>query len=308
MAAGFVPVTALTETARRPSGPIAYDCVRLLAVRGGSAALFGEFGTRHVRFGDVVLLAPHTLCDSEPEGWFTATTIYIDRDFVTDQAFWQYAAAFTDRLDAERFIEAHFTDPAQVVSLGEGRASLLMPWLDELVSLSVVGPPPERYYRAQSLLFSVFDVLAPYLVVSDGAQARGRSTVSPTVPRHRPFTPLREEARIAVEALRESLDERWTLDRIAQIVHLSPSQVGRVFTKAFGKTPIAYLTMLRAERMAYLLSTTDEPIASVARTVGWADPDYAGRMFRRSIGLTARQYRKLSRRVLAAGQTGGLPH
>ncbi|GAB2448822.1 hypothetical protein GCM10027062_32710 [Nocardioides hungaricus] len=80
-----------------------------------------------------------------------------------------------------------------------------------------------------------------------------------------------------------------------------------MFTEAFGKTPIAYLTMLRAERMAHLLRTTNEPIAAVARAVGWADPDYAGRLFRRSIGFTPRQYRTLSRRVPAADEAGGFP-
>ena len=127
------------------------------------------------------------------------------------------------------------------------------------------------------------------------------------MPRHRPVAPVRDEARHAAELLRGSLHEQWTLTRLAQTVHLSPSQIGRVFADAFGKTPIAYLTMLRAERMAHLLRTTDDPIATAARAVGWADPDYAGRLFRRSIGFAPRQYRKLSRQVPAAGGTGGFP-
>lgn len=58
---------------------------------------------------------------------------------------------------------------------------------------------------------------------------------------------------------------------LANELHVSKSQVGRIFMDAFGKSPIAYLTMLRTEQMAKLLRTTDLPIAVIARQVGWRD-------------------------------------
>ncbi len=45
----------------------------------------------------------------------------------------------------------------------------------------------------------------------------------------------------------------WTLDMLAGAVHLSSKQLGRVFSGTFGKTPLAYLTMLRVEEMSALL-------------------------------------------------------
>ena len=48
--------------------------------------------------------AANTLCGAEPEGWVTTTTLYLDRDYVIDQVFWQYAEQFTDRLDAKAFL------------------------------------------------------------------------------------------------------------------------------------------------------------------------------------------------------------
>jgi len=53
--------------------------------------------------------------------------------------------------------------------------------------------------------------------------------------------------------------------------------------------------MLRTERMAGLLRTTDTPIAVIAREVGWGDPDFAARQFRRSVGVTPSRYRVMSR-------------
>jgi AraC-like DNA-binding protein len=89
---------------------------------------------------------------------------------------------------------------------------------------------------------------------------------------------------------------------LANEVHLSRSQVGRLFVEAFGKSPIAYLTMLRTERMAALLRSSDAPIAVIAQEVGWSDPDFAARQFRRRVGVTPSDYRTLSRvRAQATG-------
>ncbi len=41
---GDQPVSARTGTVHRPVGPVAYDCVRVIVVRDGSAILFSEFG------------------------------------------------------------------------------------------------------------------------------------------------------------------------------------------------------------------------------------------------------------------------
>lgn len=75
-------------------------------------------------------------------------------------------------------------------------------------------------------------------------------------------------------------------------VHLSPSQLRRVFVEAFGKAPIAYVTMVRTERMANLLRSTQLPIKRIAAEVGWADADFAARQFRRGLGISPRAYRQ----------------
>ena len=96
---------ARTQTVHRPVGPLAYDCVKIIIVRDGSAILFSEFGQKPVRPGDVILLGPNLLCGSEPEGHITVTTIYADTDYVIDQVFWQYAGVLYDRLDAPKICE-----------------------------------------------------------------------------------------------------------------------------------------------------------------------------------------------------------
>lgn len=290
------PIAAQTRTFHSEVLPVAYDWVKLIFVRDGSAILLSEFGERPVAVGDVVALAANTLCGSEPEGSITATTLYLDRDYVIDQVFWQHAALLADRLDAQDFADELYSEPAQILRLGESRLSVVAPLLDELVTLSTEDRPVRDFYRMQALWFSIADVIAPFIQTSPiRISSTQRSTAWPTSPRHRPLLPLRTEARTVAEMLSANPERRWSVTSLADAVHLSKSQLGRVFVEAYGKSPIAYLTMLRAERMAYLLRTTDMPTALIAREVGWRDPDFAARQFRRSVGITPSRYRDVSR-------------
>lgn len=300
-AESFTPIIARTRSVREPITPIAYDCVKLIFVRHGSAILLSEFGEKHVSVGDAIALGANTLCGSEPEDLITVTTLYLDRDYVIDQVFWQHAAVLSDRLDAQDFADDLYSEPAQVLHLGEDRAGMLMPWLDELVALSIDGPPAECFYRLQALLFAVLDVITPYIATTPARQTpTQRKATHPGMPRHRHFTPLRAEARQAAELLIGAPSQRWTLHELAAAVHLSPSQLGRVFADAYGKTAMTYLTTLRAEHLARLLRGTDLPIEVAMREVGWHSRGHAARLFRQSVGVTPARYRQLVRQKAPA--------
>lgn len=291
----FGPISASTRTFHRPVGPLAYDCVKVIIVRGGSAILFSEFGQRLVKLGDAVLLCANTLCGSEPEGRITATTVYMDTDYLIDQVFWQHLGLLCDRLDARDLAERMYLEPAQILRLGEERAGMLMPWLDELVRLSVEDEYMRRFNRIQALWFALADVIAPFVKVSSvRLTASQRSRVHPTSPRHREFCPLREEARKVADLLRASPQAHWTLGVLADRIHMSVSQLVRVFTEAYGKTPLAFLTMIRAEELAKLLRDTDLPIEAAMRQVGWHSRGHAAQLFRQYVGITPVEYRRLS--------------
>ena len=100
-------------------GPVAYDCVKIIVVRDGSAFVFSEFGHQPVKPGDVLVLGANVLCGSEPEGHVTVTTVYLDTDYVLDQVRWQYAGFVADRLDARGFADMIYTEPAQILRLAE---------------------------------------------------------------------------------------------------------------------------------------------------------------------------------------------
>ena len=173
---------------------------------------------------------------------------------------------------------------------------MLMPWLDELVALSVEGKFTERFHRMQALWFAIADVFVPYVRISPVRLSPSqRLRTRPASPRDRRFAPLREEVRQVAELLRDEPTRSWTLAEMAGAVHLSTSQFGRVFTDAYGLSPLGYLNMLRAQLLAELLRESDLPVEEAMRQVGWHSRGHAARLFRQHVGTTPLRYRMRTR-------------
>lgn len=284
------PLLARTISLREAIAPVAYDCVKLMVLRNGSAMLSRKGTQTPVRVGDVILLTPHRLCGIAPERQVTVTVIYADTDYLIDQVFWQHAGFVRDRFDARQLAEAAYSKPLQVLRIGEGQAAELAPLLDEFVALSAElhgqGVSAETFYRMQALWFSIAHVVAPSISTTP-------VSLTPVRARHT-FRPLRTEAMEVRRLLRTDPARRWRLSGLAKAVHLSPRQLSRVFIGTYGKTPLAYLTMLRAEEMARLLRETDMTIAEAGRAVGWSSRGRASRAFREHVGVTPSKYRRVT--------------
>lgn len=288
----FSAVVARTETTLLPTEARAFDYVRFIFIRAGTAVLCSEFGERPVRAGDVVILAPNTLCGSHPEGSLTTTTIYAELDYLVDQTFWQHADALMDRYHAWEFISCRFPDSAHIVRIGSSRLDFVLPWLDQLVELSLDGATPEHFFRVQACFASILDALAPFFD-AQGTRPCNLHGHSPTLsPYSRHFRPVRIEALHMRRVLETDMTRRWTIAQLAAEVHLSPSQAHRIFVQAYGQTPLGYQSMVRAREMARLLRRTNLPVQKIAGRVGWNDRSHAARVFRRLIGVSPTRYRQ----------------
>lgn len=295
----FHPIVGQTCLLCHPVGPVAFDCVRFVAVRDGSAILCSESGKTPVTIGDVVLLYTDILCAAEPEGCFTATMICTDIDYLVDQVFWQHAGLLSDRLDARKLFEKLYVEPVQILHIGEDYTHAIAPWLDELVRLTTKGDYVKRFHRIQALWSFLADAIIPFIKVNQvRISPSQRERQQPMPPRHRHFVPLRSEARIVAGLFREDPVRHWTIKELSDRVHLSGSQLSRVFADAYGKTLMAYLTMIRVEELARLLRETDLLVEDAIEKVGWHSMSYAIRIFRRYIGITPGVYRRTHTTVI----------
>lgn len=69
----------------------------------------------------------------------------------------------------------------------------------------------------------------------------------------------------------------------------------RRFSAATGYTPVEYVQALRIEEAKQMLETEDIAIEEVAVTVGYEDPTFFRRLFKRRAGVTPAQYRQRNR-------------
>lgn len=81
------------------------------------------------------------------------------------------------------------------------------------------------------------------------------------------------------------------MDRLGEELNMSKRTFYRLFKRATGQAPLAYLIRLRIENACDRLRNSDRPITQVAFDVGFTDSNYFAREFRKIIGETPTAYR-----------------
>lgn len=81
------------------------------------------------------------------------------------------------------------------------------------------------------------------------------------------------------------------LDQLAKEANLSKNQFLRVFKKAFGTTPIDYLTKYRIQKATYLLNKSTDCVSHIAFEVGFTSSSYFSRQFRQITGKSPKEFR-----------------
>lgn len=101
-------------------------------------------------------------------------------------------------------------------------------------------------------------------------------------------------AAAALRALHADPAAPWTNDRLAAAAGVSRPTLARRFTGLVGRPPMAYLTWWRLTRAAALLRETEDPLAAIARRVGYGTAYALSHAFSREFGTTPGRYRAQS--------------
>ena len=80
---------------------------------------------------------------------------------------------------------------------------------------------------------------------------------------------------------------------VASACDMSPAWFSREFRGAFGANFLEYLTHYRIAHAKRLLRADDRCVADISLAVGFNDPSYFTRVFRRMVGISPTQYRDL---------------
>ncbi len=96
----------------------------------------------------------------------------------------------------------------------------------------------------------------------------------------------------AIEYIDENFDkEDISLNVVSSVANISPNHFSAIFSQEMGVTFIEYLIGKRMERAKELLMTTDMRSSEIAYQVGYKDPHYFSFTFKKTQGMTTKEYR-----------------
>lgn len=98
-----------------------------------------------------------------------------------------------------------------------------------------------------------------------------------------------------LEEMRIYYQRPWRINDIARRCGKSPAQTHRLFHKAIGTSPVAWLRRIRIEQAMQKLAGTTDTVAEIAYQVGYNDPLFFSRDFKRATGLPPTGYRQRER-------------
>ena len=104
---------------------------------------------------------------------------------------------------------------------------------------------------------------------------------------------VQDELNFAKAYFREHYNEDISIEQYAASRNMSTSWFGKIFTASVGVSPKKYILDFRIRNAQVLLETTDCTVSEIARIVGYENPLYFSRLFRKAKGLSPLKYRKV---------------
>ena len=83
-----------------------------------------------------------------------------------------------------------------------------------------------------------------------------------------------------------------SLDDVSREINISPYYFSKVFKEATGQNFIDYLTGLRIDKAKELLETTDMSMKEICVEVGYSNPNYFSRIFKKIVGVSPTEYKQ----------------
>ncbi|WML38029.1 response regulator [Neobacillus sp. OS1-2] len=98
----------------------------------------------------------------------------------------------------------------------------------------------------------------------------------------------------AKEYIEHHYDDSITLELVAEYVELSPFYLSKLFKDRFGMTFIDYLTEIRINHAKREMADPGKSLKEICYSVGYKDPNYFSRVFKKTTGLSPTEYRKVT--------------
>lgn len=257
--------------------PRTHTCVAIATVVGGQGRQVSALGRQDLAAGEVVLLRPGAWHGYENCRALRVWTLLLDPGLMRQELSW----AWDDPLLGYLLKDGPYAPKQHGILMFRLSDDALERCATRFQAITELRREPLMRYRGD-LIGQVTLLLTELARAADDARDP-RELLS--------TSHVHETVREAMQLLEPRLAHPWTLDGLADALHVSPNYLIRIFKAATGLPPIAYLTRQRIETAALLLINTQETVAQIGASVGWPDQNYFARRFRSHFGLSPSAYR-----------------
>ncbi len=107
------------------------------------------------------------------------------------------------------------------------------------------------------------------------------------------YTEIIDKAREFIKA--QYKNDEMSLQTVASYVNVSSNHFSAIFRKETGETFIDYLTKVRMDNAKDLLTCTSMKTSEIGFEVGYKDPHYFSYIFKKTIGMSPKEYRRMKK-------------
>ncbi|TNJ56100.1 helix-turn-helix domain-containing protein [Paenibacillus hemerocallicola] len=280
----YVPVSIERITHSRGEGAKERNssAYTLLAIERGEGRV--RIGNRIVRLerGDCIVVAAHTEIEAKENH---------------DEDLRLYLLCF-EVMDLQRRgqdVRREAKLASLIFSLAEGEPKPLRPLPRLLQLLNRIYE--NRHTRDERVKFENYGCFQELMGLLPDAGRAVRESTSKDAVRH------------TIALMEQTYYEDITLQQLAQTAALSRRQYSMLFRELTGTSPMHYLADIRIARAREQLLLGEDRLHDISRSVGYRDPSYFSRRFKRATGIPPQVYIRRHRhegRVVAIHYTGYL--
>lgn len=257
----------------------AHQGVEIVLVLKGSGQLILDQTVHPIGAGTLVVIQPYQLHHFKMEPPYVRTPLVFD-----PYLFDRYAALFPA-------LHAFFH------RLWKGRQSPQLFKLtgEELLRLDALSGQFQRrldeapeYEKQEELLLFLLDWMRELRQICERGERRGPVAADKREGRH---------IEQMMSWIEEHYHESFSLERLAEALHLSPFYASHLFSEETGCTLSHYIIARRLRESCLLLTMTDRPVAQIGKQIGFNSSAYFCKTFKKKMGISPQAFRKRSGRA-----------
>ncbi|WP_163537476.1 AraC family transcriptional regulator [Gracilibacillus sp. YIM 98692] len=250
---GYQKLITKHLTRKRDKGRLDFQ---LIYIVGGKGTFYMENGTRQVSNGQLVLYAPN-----EPQHYD-----YDAKDFT--EAYWIHFTGY----EAYEYLNQFGLLHPSIHSVGV--KDKIISVFEEIIHELNMNKPLSEYMTSAKLL----ELLA----------LLGRNLRSKEKDKKFHY----EDINNIIQYMHEQYSQILLTEDLAKLCNLSVYRFIHKFKAVTGTTPIKYITDIRINEAKRLLSETSFNVSEVAMIVGYENPLYFSRVFRKVVGMPPSRYKE----------------